>query len=156
MSTMELENRYMEFRLGEQIYAIPLLAVKEVIQRPDITSVPNMPNHFEGMMNLRGQILGVFSIRKRLGAKPRESSEENKEVVVIIEDRDVAVGMIVDEVTRVIHVTPEMVRPAPLKQNDPARAYINMVIQIEGELVLTLDVFQLLEMEKIKNQENAA
>lgn len=150
MNAMELENRYMEFRLGDQLYAIPLLMVKEVIQRPEMTPVPNMPGHFEGMMNLRGQILGVFSVRKKLSAKTQSPSEPINEVVIVIETKGVAVGMIVDEVTRVIHTTPEMLRAAPLKEGDPARSYIVSVIQIEGELVLSLDTFQLLELEKIK------
>lgn len=157
MSGEKLDNRFMEFRLGDQLYAIPLLSVKEVIQKPEVTVVPNMPAHFEGMMNLRGQILGVFNSRKKLSMKPRTGTETTSEVVIVIEPQNgVAVGMIVDEVTRVLHPSPDMVRPAPLKEDDPARSFVNSVIQTGDELVLTIEVSKLLDLEKFQNQKRAA
>src|SRR6201995_5934151 len=134
---MKNDNRYMEFRLGDQLYAIPLLTIKEVIQKPDVTIIPNMPTHFEGMMNLRGQIVGVFNLRKKLALK---ASEHGNEVVMVIEEQNVNVGMIVDEVTRVLHPEENMIKPAPLKENDPAREFIKSVIQTVQELVLTVDL----------------
>ena len=150
MSTTQLDNRYMEFRLGEQLYAIPLLSVKEVIPKPEITMVPNMPSHFEGMINLRGQILGVFNVRKKLSAKSRDASDKTSEVVIVIEQQGVSIGMIVDEVTRVLHPTPDTIGPAPLKEDDPTRNFIASVIQTGEELVMTIQVANLLDLEKYK------
>lgn len=150
MSKSSLNNRFMEFRLGVQLYAIPLLSVKEVIQKPDITLVPNMPSHFEGMINLRGQILGVFNIRKKLAAKARDANDKTMDVVIVIEQQGVSVGMIVDEVTKVLHAGTDMIGPAPLKEDDPARHFIGSVIQAGGDLVMTIHVEKLLELEKYK------
>jgi len=148
MSEKKQDNRFMEFRLDDHLYAIPLLSVKEVIQKPEVTSMPNMPAFFEGIINLRGQILGVFSARKKIGAKLKSDSQSNNEVVVVIERDGVHIGMVVDEVTRVLHPPPEMIRPAPLKEDHPARAFITSVIQSGEDLVLTMDVVKLLELEK--------
>lgn len=148
MSAGKIDNRYMEFRLGNQHFAIPLLNVKEVIPKPELTMVPNMPAHFEGMINLRGQILGVFDVRKRLGTKARDTKDQAAEVVIVIEQMGVSVGMIVDEVTKVLHPTKEMIGPAPLKEDDPARHFISAVIQTGQELVMTIYVDQLLELAK--------
>lgn len=150
--TSQLDNRYMEFLLGEQLFALPLMSVKEVIQRPEVTPVPNMPPHFEGMMNLRGQILGVFNVRKRLAAKERQNKNNNHEVVVVIEHKGVSVGMLVDEVTKVLHPAPDMLKPAPIKQDDPAAKFIRSVIQTADEMVITVDVAELLEIEKYRQQ----
>ncbi len=150
------DNRYMEFRIGENLYAVPLLTVKEVIQKPEIRPVPNMPGFFEGMMNLRGQILGVFSVRKKLAAKGRDESSATPEVVMVIEEEGVMIGMIVDEVTRVLHAAPDSIRPAPLKEDDPAKKYIESVIQSEQKLVLTVKVGELFEIEKFKKTKDAA
>lgn len=150
------DNRYMEFRLGGQLYAIPLLSVKEVIPKPEITAVPNMPQHFEGMINLRGQILGVFNVRKKLAAKAKDTSLKSTDVVIVIESQGVSVGMIVDEVTRVLHASPEKIGPAPLKEDDPARYFISAVIQSEQELVMAIQVGQLLDLEKYKAMTKAA
>jgi purine-binding chemotaxis protein CheW len=152
MSKSTLDNRYMEFLMGEQLFAIPLMSVKEVIQRPEVTTMPNMPAHFEGMMNLRGQILGVFNVRKKLGAKPRLESLSTPEVVVVIEHDGLSVGMLVDEVTRVVHANDEMLKPAPLRSSDAAGRYIRAVIHDKDQMVLTIDVAELLEIEKYKEK----
>ncbi len=146
----------MEFRLGDQHYGLPLLEVKEVIQKPEVTQIPNMPTHFEGMMNLRGQILGVFNVRKKLGAKTAEKNPPSHEVVIVIEKNNVSVGIIVDEVSKVLHANESMMRPAPLKEDDPAKKFIGQVIQGENGLVLTLDVDQLLELQKYQQLKAAA
>jgi purine-binding chemotaxis protein CheW len=151
-----VDNRYMEFRLGAQLYAIPLLTVKEVISKPEVTLVPNMPAHFEGMFNLRGQILGVFNIRKKIAAKPAEVANKNSDVVIVIEQDGVNACMTVDEVTRVLHAEPNMISPAPLKEDDPARKFIEAVIQTDGQLVPTINVSQLLELEKFRAALKAA
>lgn len=151
MSASTLDNRYMEFRICNQLYAVPLLNVREVIKRPEITTVPNMPPQFEGMMNLRGQILGVFNVRKKLGQPAgADKAAAATDVVIVIEEAGVSLGMIVDEVTRVFHATSDMISAAPLKEDDPARQYIETVIQSNEELVLTVQVAQLLEIEKYK------
>jgi purine-binding chemotaxis protein CheW len=156
MSASSLENRYMEFKLGDQLYAIPLLIVKEVIQKPEITAIPNMPGHFEGMINLRGKILGVYNVRKKLLAKARDASRTTAEVVIVIEHSQVSVGMIVDEVTRVLHPEPEMVKPAPVKSGESAHDFVNSIIQIGEELILTINVAQLLELSKIQQEKKTA
>lgn len=156
MNSSEIDNRYMEFRLGGQLYAIPLLTVKEVIPKPEITSVPNMPSHFEGMFNLRGQILGVFNVRRKLAIKVANSTEKSGDVVIVIEQQGVSVGMIVDEVTRVLHPTPDMIGPAPLKEEDPTRHFISAVIQSEKDLIMVLQSDKLLDLEKYKAMAQAS
>lgn len=142
------DNRYMEFRLGNQLYAIPLLSVKEVIPRPDTTPVPNMPSSFEGMINLRGQILGVYNVRKKLGAKAHDANSALSEVIIIIEHLGLYVGVIVDEVTRVLHAESDKIGPAPLKDDDPAKNFIGSVIQTAQDLVMTVHIPELLELDK--------
>lgn len=156
MSQENLDNRYMEFRIGEQLYALPLLSVKEVIQKPEVTSVPNVPTYFEGMINLRGQILGVVNVRKRINSKTKESGDPKTEVVVVVEQDNVSIGMIVDEVTRVIHTTQEMIKPAPLKEDDPSRMYISFIIQSNDDLILAVNLSELVELKKYKSTQMAA
>ncbi len=149
---MSVDNRYMEFKISGQSFAIPLLTVKEVIPRPEITIVPNMPSHFEGMFNLRGQILGVFSIRKKLGTKPKDSGSDQKhDVIIVIEKDGVSAGVIVDEVNRVINPSDSQIKPAPLKEEDPTSKFFGPVIQLDEELIMTVRIDQVLELEKYKS-----
>ena len=147
MSERKIDLRYMEFRLGDQYFALPLLAVKEVIPMPEVTPVPNMSSHFEGMINLRGQILGVYNVRQKLSVKARETRSK-VDVVIVIEQSGVSVGMTVDEVTRVIHVAPNLIGPAPLREGGSARAFIDSVIRMNDRLILAINVGTLLEIEK--------
>lgn len=156
MSQENLDNRYMEFRIGDQLYALPLLSVKEVIQKPDVTPVPNVPSYFEGMINLRGQILGVVNVRRRINTKHKENTDAKTEVVVVVEQDNVSIGMIVDEVTRVIHTTSEMIKPAPLKEDDPSRMYISFIIQSNDDLILSVNLSELMELKKYKATQLAA
>ena len=154
---MSIEHRFMEFRLGSQLYAIPLLSVKEVLQKPELTPVPNMPPHFEGMINLRGQILGIMNVRRKLSTTSQTKEESSSQsVVIVIEDQGVLVGMTVDEVTRVIQAKDSQIGPAPLKEGDPAQKFVTSVIQLDKELILALNLFELLELKKYQQLAESA
>lgn len=153
---MSTDHRYMEFRLHNQLYAIPLLSVKEVLQKPELTPVPNMPQHFEGMINLRGQILGIMNVRKKLGASSSKEESNGSAVIIVIEENGILVGMTVDEVTRVIHAADNQIGPAPLKDGDPAQKFVTSVIQLDQELIMTLNLFELLELKKYQQLAESA
>lgn len=154
------DRRYMELRIGTGLFAIPLLSVKEVISRPELTAVPNMPSHFEGMINLRGQILGVYSARRKIGVKTTDKElhllHRLQEVVVILDINGVKTGVIVDDVTRVLHVEETMLREAPIKEEDPAFRYISAVIELEKELIQIINMSALLEVGSGRSKRIAA
>ena len=112
-----------------------------------------MPSHFEGMINLRGQILGVFNVRKKLLPNSNENINLKKtEVIIVIEKNGISVGMTVDEVTKVLHVEENTMSPAPLKFDDPAKNFVLFVIRSAEELIMVLDADRLLELDKYKKQ----
>lgn len=140
------DNRFMEIKVGSELFAVPLLEVKEVILKPDVIPVPNAPKFFEGMINLRGQILGVFDVRKKLVEK-YVKQENKREVVVIFELASGLVGMSVDEVTRVLQVKPDMIEAASLRDKEAALKYIDQIIKTGSEVVQTLRPSKLLGVE---------
>ena len=66
-------HRFLEFTLGSEDYAIPLLSVREVISVPETTPIPKAPTHFLGIMNLRGQVISVVDLRTKLKIKSKDS-----------------------------------------------------------------------------------
>lgn len=148
MIDTDINNRFMEFRMSDQKFAIPLLYVKEVISKPEITPMPNMQAHFEGMINLRGQIIGIYNIRKRLGAKSKDPADKNKDVIIVIEFENEYFGIIVDEITRVLTPSPEAIDSSPMKEEYPAAKYIDFIIKFEKELILTIRIEKLLDLER--------
>ena len=75
------KNRFIEFSLGQEDYAIPLLMVREVISIPDTTPIPKAPKHFIGLMNLRGQVISIVDLRTKLTIKPREESSDSAVII---------------------------------------------------------------------------
>jgi purine-binding chemotaxis protein CheW len=140
------DNRFLEISVSTQVCALPLLSVREVISVPEITSLPNMPVFFEGMMNLRGKILGVVDLRKRIFGKKPPTSGESREVVVVVETDRGEMGVIVDAVNRVLNVQEGDVVSAPVRDTDPVSKYVDGVIKKEDELVLILNMPKLLEV----------
>ena len=140
MGTMA--DRFLTFSLGAESSAIPLLQVKEVIALPEVTSVPQTPNYFLGIMNLRGQVITVLDLRTKLGIKP----SENQETVVIICDlAPFSVGVVVDSVNSVLAATPEQISAKPELTGSKVES-ITGVYQAEDKLILILNIAQTLNL----------
>ena len=104
-------ERYLEFDLGTEHYAIRLLQVKEVIPIPETTPIPKAPSYFLGIMNLRGHIISIVDLRKKLGVPSKENLEE--EAVIIADVEGVKMGVIVDSINRVLPVSMKDVSEVP-------------------------------------------
>jgi purine-binding chemotaxis protein CheW len=137
MNFDELNDRYLCFKLGKEEFAIPLLAVKEVIALPRITPVPQSPAYFLGIMNLRGQVISVIDLRSRLGVQPTPGQEN---AVIICDLQPNSIGVLVDSIDSVISPPRESIREKPDVQGSAASAYITAVFQQDERLVLLLDV----------------
>jgi purine-binding chemotaxis protein CheW len=138
------KSRYLEFQLGSEKYAIELLSVKEVIPVPDTSPIPKSPPHFVGIMNLRGHVISIIDLRKKLQVQPSEDKSE--EAVVIINIEHISIGMIVDNISRVMLVSEEDIKPVPKVDNNVNSSYINGVIQSEQQITTILDLTKLLDI----------
>lgn len=139
-------ERFLCFRIGADNFAIPLLAVKQVIGMPEVTPVPQMPGHFLGIMNLRGQVVSVVDLRRRLGVKPEKSNETS---VVIIDCESHHLGLVVDEVQSVLSPSADELSPAPALGESPAGRYITGVYRNGDRLILIMDVLHLLSSDEM-------
>jgi len=110
-----LGDEYLTFRLGEEDYGIDILRVEEIRGYEAVTRVPNQPVHVKGVLNLRGSIVPIFDLRERLGMEVRAYDKET--VVIVIATRDSrgerSLGVIVDEVSDVLHAEVTSIKNAP-------------------------------------------
>lgn len=134
-------DRFLAFSLGPEEYAIPLLAVREVIAVPDITPVPQSPAHFLGIMNLRGQVISVLDLRTKFGIKPQSSEETS---VIILDLQDHALGVVVDSVNSVVSPPADQMSDPPEMEGNRNADAITKVFRKENNLVLILDIFKTL------------
>jgi purine-binding chemotaxis protein CheW len=135
------------WRVGNEHFAVDLRRVEEILPVPPITSVPRAPAFLEGVTRLRGEVLPVVDVRKRLGVWPDERASlspsgkpKNRERLVICRLGTRRVGFVVDAVIQVTRVPRQSLRPAPLAQRPGARPHVLGVCGEPPALKLLLDV----------------
>jgi purine-binding chemotaxis protein CheW len=99
------------FMLGDEEYGVDVLKVREIIRVPGITRVPNTPHYVEGVINLRGKVIPVMSMRRRFGLGLQDF--DNRTRVIVMEFTDELMGFLVDAVSEVIRISPNEIQPPP-------------------------------------------
>ena len=138
------------FSIGEH-YGVRISQVQEIIRVGNITIVPNAPSYMEGVINLRGRVLPVLNIRKRLKLPEAENSKESR--IVVTEVNDKIIGLLVDSVSHVIRVQSEQIEDAPEEILEAETDYITGVIKLKEQIIILLDLEKLLIREKIEIKE---
>ena len=128
------------FTLGEEDFGVDILSVQEINRVTEITKIPSTPDFVKGVINLRGNVIPVIDLRKRLGMPEREHDKQTRIIVADVEDR--TVGLVVDAVSEVIRMDANLVEPPPeiiLGAGDKGR-YIKGVGKLDDKLLMLLDI----------------
>jgi purine-binding chemotaxis protein CheW len=136
--------QFVVFRLGTELFGLPISAVDEIVRVPDrISRLPNAPEFLEGVVNLRGDVLPIIDQRKRFGL-PVDGSLIRKRLVVVRSDRHRA-GLIVDAVSEVLQSSPSAIEPAP-RLIAGTSGLVSGVINLpdRGQMILLLEAEELL------------
>ena len=126
-------------RIATEEYLMPIEQVREVLKIREATPVPHAPEHSPGVISLRGDILPVIDLGKRLGLPQGTRDDKSRIVVVGLDDEDA--GLIVDRVTGVVRFPADAVGPAPenVEQGGGAE-YLKGIVRKEGKLYILLDI----------------
>ena len=142
------------FGIGNEEFAIEILAVQEIVRMMQITDVPQSPPSVVGVVNLRGQITPVVDLRERFGLEPREHSQESRIIVVEVEGR--VLGFIVDNVNEVMQIDAAAVDPAPSVATTVDSAYVRGVGKLDDRLLILLELERLFNSDEIDTADAAA
>lgn len=123
-------------RIGDQAYAIDIMAVREIRGWTAATPLPHAPPHVLGMMNLRGAILPVIDLGARLGLGPATPGASS--VVVVAQIGDAQVGLVVDAVSDILQVTEGLIQAAPDVGSADSTAFVAGVMTIDTGIVSLL------------------
>jgi purine-binding chemotaxis protein CheW len=140
------------FTLGET-YGVPIGQVQEIVRVMAITRVPNTPAHMEGVINLRGRVLPVLNLRRRLGLPGQPVTKASR--IIVTEIGSKVVGLLVDGVSHVIKVEAALVEPPPEEVLEVDTDYLTGVCKLKDRLVIILDLERLLKRERIEVPEEA-
>jgi len=141
------ELHLVTFNLGEE-YGVPIGQVQEIIRVGRVTMVPNAPEYMEGVINLRGKVLPVLNLRRKLRLSYEGHTKKSR--IVVTEVRGKTLGLLVDSVSHVIKVPGETVEEAPDEVLDVDTDYITGVCKLKERLIILIDLDRLLRKEKIE------
>jgi purine-binding chemotaxis protein CheW len=134
-------GQYLTFSLGREEYGIDILRVQEIRVCSAVTPIPNTPAWVRGVMNLRGAVIPVIDLRRKLGL---DADAEASAVVVVVALGSRLVGLVVDAVSDVLALPAEAVQPRPEFGRGVDTAFLQGLARTEHRLVALLDLDRLL------------
>lgn len=145
-AVMNKSKPYVVFTLDEQRYALHLSAVGRIVRIVEITPLPKAPEIVLGVVNIQGQIIPVFNIRRRFHLPEREIELSDQLIIAHTSRRTVA--LVVEEVIGIIERAPQEI--VPTEQVLPGTEYVEGVVKLEDGMILIhdLDTFLSLKEEK--------
>lgn len=139
----ETAVRYIVVRIGNEQYGINIKYIDNIVRNQKITRVPKTQTYYKGVINLRGEIIPVMSIRLKLGLEDDEFTDKTRIIIVKIEGA--TIGVIVDQVREVVTLdddnTEKITRTS---RDDAASGYISSIGKSKGELISLLDIVGLI------------
>jgi len=147
----ETEEQYLTFLLGEEMFAIGILSIREIIEYGFVTDVPMTPPFIRGVLNLRGAVVPVVDLAVRFGRSPSDNSKRTCIVIVEIESAKgrQEMGVVVDAVSEVLEIAHGNIEPPPELGAQIRNDFIKGMGKIDGKFVVILDVNRVLSMEEI-------
>ena len=138
-----MKDMFFIFEIDGEDYGVEVANVKEIISVPKITKVPKLPSYIEGIINLRGDLIGVLDVRKRFGKEPKEYDEET--CIVVIVYNQYTLGLIVDTVKAAQTIESENVAPPPNARLNSYNQFIRNIGKVGDGVKLLLDLDRFLE-----------
>jgi purine-binding chemotaxis protein CheW len=138
----EAQEHLVTFFLAREEYGVDVRLVQEIIRVAEITPVPRAPAAIKGVINLRGRIIPVIDLKRRLGLGDVEASRVARVVVVKLKDR--LVGLLVDGASQVLKVPLSIIEPAPEEVVEIDANYIRGVAKLEKRLIILVDLVKIL------------
>ena len=124
------------FRVGPQEFCAEIMSVREIRGWTPATELPHAPDFVRGVINLRGIVLPVVDLARRLGFPASEPTARH--AIIVTEVGGQSVGLLVDGVSDILSVTEDMIQPTPDVASDMAKIFVRGVIAIEGRMISLL------------------
>ena len=147
---MNRELHIVGFQVGRETYGVPITSLHEIVRVPDITAVPDAPEHMEGVINLRGKIVSVIDLRKRFGEKKISSSKRNR--ILVVEQNGRLAGLIVDAASEVLKIPASDIEPSPAVFQEGGLNCVTGLGKYRGRLIVLLDTVKLLEQSGMRGR----
>jgi purine-binding chemotaxis protein CheW len=143
------------FDVGAEEYGLDINAITEAIRPQKITPLPRMPRFIEGVINLRGVIIPVVDLRKRFALADIRDDRRRMRMLIAkgavpanAADPRGLLGLVVDGVREVLHVSRQDIDPAPAAATGPQAGFITGMAKVGGRLIILLDIAAILNQQE--------
>lgn len=140
---LESAHQYIVFKLSEQLYGIDIQNVQIIEKMKSIMRVPKVPAYIKGVMNLRGEIIPVVSLRQQFELDPAEASDKTR--IIIIKLDEAMVGIIVDEVKEVVEIEESQVEAVQNIQGKMKTSHILGVGKSDENIITLLNLTNIID-----------
>ncbi|GFK93029.1 Chemotaxis protein CheW [Fundidesulfovibrio magnetotacticus] len=138
----ESTNQYLTFTLGEEVFALDIASVREVLEYTTITKVPRTPEYIRGVINLRGRAVPVVDVRLKFGMA--ETTRTVNTCIIIVEvslgGEETVLGALADSVKEVMDIEPKDIEPAPRMGTSIKADFIQGIGKHQEEFIIILDI----------------
>ena len=147
------EGKYLSFVLGEEEYGLEILKVQEINGMMGITRVPRTPDYVRGVINLRGRVIPIVSLRRKFNMPDVEDTDKTCIIVVQVDhaETELTMGIVVDEVSEVLNIKCEQIEPTPSFGGGMAAIeFVTGMGKLEDKVVILLDIDSVLHEDEIE------
>ena len=137
LSTNQI-TQYIVVNIGEEQYGVDISYIDNIVRMQSITRVPKVPSYLKGVINLRGVIVPVMSLRIKMGLDPDEITKDTR--IIIIKTGHELVGIMVDSVKEVVNINSDEVEKVSFDNRDEHSGYVMGVGKQDGALISLLDI----------------
>jgi len=142
---------YLSFKLDDEVFAINVSGVLNILEMKHVTKLPNSPGYLKGIINLRGTVLPVVDFRIKFGLPENVFSADTKIIVLSItkNGEPVLLGVIVDSVSEVLEFSPEEILPPPSIGTKYNSGFITGLWRLEDGFMMILDIDKIFSTDEI-------
>jgi len=143
--------QYLTFKLDDEMYALEVYRVREVLDLSNITKVPNTPDFMKGVINVRGSVVPVINLRLKFGMSEIDSTVDTRIVVMelFMEGDNTVLGAIADSVHEVIDIDPDQIEDPPKIGSRWRTEFIKGIGKRDDEFIIILDIERLFSTDEI-------
>lgn len=147
--------QYLTFYLGDEVYAIDIANVREVLEFTSVTKVPNMPEFMRGIINLRGGVVPIVDLRLKFGMSPTEKALDTCIIIldIRVDEEKTVLGIMADKVKEVIELTSDRIEPPPRIGLRLDTGFIYGMGKTDDEFIIILNIYRVFKNDEI-NQVN--
>ena len=159
MAVGDVQFQLVTFQLGEELYGVNIMDVKEIVKIQNVRPIPHAPHYVEGIFNLRGEIIPVINLHKRFRLEKPAEEDYDAEMggLVILNLDGIKNSIIIDRISRVVMINSSDIKPPPQMLTGIGSEYIHGVVQQQNGYLIVLNIRKLFdpkELQKLISAQN--